>query len=183
MFAKKKGCLLLTVISIALTMILTKSCNKSRYISIAKTFSPMFKKVENDITYGCNIINLVHDIEYYKNTPIEVGLSSNPYGLYFFVESNKIKDVEIKELSFECDGVVYLCKMYKLSKKISNKKFRFTVEKIALPHIKNKELTINYKMKITFKDGKIIDKEIKAIFISSYKIESGFKFVKMMMSV
>ena len=177
------------LISLAIAIILTlclKSCYlNSKYIDINKEFTSA-KKTENGITYFNNIINLVHEIEYYKNTPIEIRLSSAPYCLYFYIKSDKIKDAKLEGLFIECDGLIYTINLdlnsEKLIKTKDGNEISFEIEKIALPHIKGKKLNINYKVKIFLKSGEIINKEIKMRFEPTCKIESGFKFFEMMMS-
>ena len=182
MESKLQGCLIITAISIILSVFLTTCFNASRYIDINKTFNPRFKATKNGITFGCNIINLVQEIEYYKNTSVDVRLSSNPYWLYFYIKSDKIKNVKVKELSFECDGTEYICKKYCLSERVKNNRFNFRVNKIALPYINNKILTINFKLQLTSKDGKVIEKDFKAKFKPTFKTESNFKFIELIMS-
>ncbi len=187
MNTKVKGCLIITIISIILTLCLKSCYLNSKYIDINKEFTPIFKKTENDITYFGNIINLVDDIEYYKNTPIDIRLSSAPYCLYFYIESTEIEDIKLEELFIGCDEIIYSINLDLNSKKIiksrNNNEISFEIEKIALPHIKGKKLNINYKVKITLKNGKIINKEIKMVFEPTYKVESGFKFIEGLMSI
>ncbi|UDQ98794.1 hypothetical protein AAEX28_01590 [Lentisphaerota bacterium WC36G] len=178
------------LISFAITIILVlclQSCyHNSKYIDINKEFGATFKKTENGISYFGNIINRVHEIEYYKNTPIEIRLSSAPYRLCFYIESDKIKDVKLEELFIECDGISYFIDLdfesKYFEKRVKDKRISFDFSKIILPHIKGKKLNINYKVKIILKNGEIINKEVKMDFEPTYKIESGFKFIEMMMS-
>ena len=105
----------------------------------------------------------------------------------FYIESDKIEDVKLEELFIECDGIIYSIKLdfnsKYFEKRRRDKRILFDFAKITLPHIKGKKLNINYKVKITLKNGEIINKEIKMVFEPTYKVESGFKFIEGLMSI
>ena len=186
MFNNKKVVLMLIFATFFVVNIIAfKLYSSLKYISIDKIFSPLvFKGKKSNLQYKCRI-DLNSRRKWYDQSSVSVITGSGPYELFLALSSEKIVDVEIKTLIFQCDNISYTCNNVKFKKKFNSSKkvFYFTVDKIFIPFVENKKLKVTYNLRLKDSNGNIKNETISSFFTPKINIETGFKFIEEMKGI